>query len=415
MPAPMDTGGILDGVLPQVDSGFQMGYQVQKDRAGARAAALKRAMEQSKMDEDAQHHRALEGHNSNMEAETNRYNSGMLGYHQGQLGVDQEKNTRAAAMEDAKPFEEEVTKLGPALTMYAPKQAGEMGEIARGVAARAYPKTPSAVFPGMDLRTGSLIPGEVTNGPSELENASGRFRKAQEAAGPLMAAGKLDEIKSSPRATMQFDRAVERAGKDFEPLAQQKTDLEHIRGIAAGDGPITGIGPFEGRVPDMLTSQEGIMNRQAAGRVLNAMLKEQSGTAVSTQELERQLAARGLGPTASDRAFREGARELMQEANDFYSHRGAKYAPGVMQTLQSRGGVTQPPAPLPPRETSVLDKPGAGDRAAQVMSSALDGAKKMSPWSGGPGAAKVRVMGPNGERGTVPAGKKLPQGWRVVD
>jgi hypothetical protein len=141
------------------------------------------------------------------------------------------------------------------------------------------------------------------------------------------------------KVAQNVEADIPRLGKELEPLAQMKTDIETLEGFAARDD-IPGFGPVAGYVPDFMQGQEGTQARQAAGRTMANILMMQSGKAVSDKEVERQLQARGIGPRASPTQFREGVKALATEARDAAGRREAWFKPEVREALRARGGTT---------------------------------------------------------------------------
>lgn len=144
----------------------------------------------------------------------------------------------------------------------------------------------------------------------------------------------------------QFEQDVQKYGADMEEIAKAAPDVATLKGFASQpDQP--GFGPIAGRVPDFMTSGEGVAARQAAGRLMANLLHMISGAAVSEPELQRQLQARGLGTTATPEQFRQGVKALEEEYANLAKQRRAKYVPQVPQTYEERGGFKPGGAPAP--------------------------------------------------------------------
>lgn len=191
---------------------------------------------------------------------------------------------------------------------------------------------------------------------------------------------------SQERADKRLESDVQKAGKDLEPNAQMKADLETVIG-AAKESDIPGVGVIAGRLPDWLLSAEGVQTRQAAQRLMNGILRATSGAAVTPSEAERQLAARGMGPGATEQSFRLGLQALAKEAQSAMARTQAKYRPEVLGELEARGGVLA-------RDMPTYQ---AGGTAA--------------------GNGMVRVQAPNGKVKLVPAAQvdaAVAAGGRVV-
>lgn len=188
----------------------------------------------------------------------------------------------------------------------------------------------------------------------------------------LLRAQRTGGAAAADRAEKRLETDVQKAGKDLEPNAQMKADLETVI-AAAEESDIPGVGVVAGRLPDWLLSSEGVQTRQAAQRLMNGILRAASGQAVTPSEAERQLAARGMGPGATEQSFRLGLQALAKEAQSAMTRTQAKYRPQVLDELGSRGGVLAKDMPTY----------GAGE-------------------AGRAGGGMVRVQAPNGKVKLVP-------------
>lgn len=139
---------------------------------------------------------------------------------------------------------------------------------------------------------------------------------------------------------------IQKLGKDVEGLSQVSADLALLERMAATKGDIPGAGRLDAPLAEMGIGDEDIEVRQAAGRVANRLLFEQSGAAVTESEVKRFMAARGLGPGATEEQFRKGVRALAAELRQVLKTKQAKFAPGTRRAYQERGGFTEfQPAP----------------------------------------------------------------------
>lgn len=137
----------------------------------------------------------------------------------------------------------------------------------------------------------------------------------------------------------KMEADIQKLSKDLGFLSTMPDDLTHLEGLVGKDRE--GMGPVGGSMlnPDWMTSSEGNANRQAAQRVLNAILYMASGKTVTEQEMIRQRVARGIGLTSADSAFDLGAPAVNREARDMYSQLLAKYRPEVIDEYRRRGGL----------------------------------------------------------------------------
>lgn len=134
-----------------------------------------------------------------------------------------------------------------------------------------------------------------------------------------------------------LEEDVQKLGKDMEPLSKARSDINLLR-VAADKGNVEGFGPVAGRMPNLVTGDEGVANRQAAGRLMAAIIQATSGQAASEKEVERLLEANGMGRTATDAQFRQGIQKLDAQYQSLTREREAKYHPDVVNVYRTRGG-----------------------------------------------------------------------------
>ena len=172
-----------------------------------------------------------------------------------------------------------------------------------------------------------------------------------------------------PPKPKDLENDVQSLGKDVEPIAKIQPDLATLQG-AAERGDVAGFGPVSGKVPNFLASQEGVANRQAAGRIMAGIIQMISGQAASEKEVERLLEANGLGRSATDAQFREGVSKLTKQYESLLTQREAKYHPRVVETYGERGGFVGPVVGGDGAGASVTDKKAARRALADEMRSA---------------------------------------------
>jgi hypothetical protein len=206
-----------------------------------------------------------------------------------------------------------------------------------------------------------------------------------------------------------IEDAVQKLGKDTEETAVTVNDIGQLT-KSAKEEDIPGFGPVEGLFPDWAPSifyggDEGVKNRQAAKRVMAAILKKQSGTAVSEGEKKDALSARGLNYTASPDRYRQGLASMTSEAEGVFRRSEAKYPHEAVEVLGRRGGTTS--ADIAPLKNAA--------KAAAADKSAGSGTAKASTSIP---AGKIHVQNPStGEELYVDAGdlqSAQADGFKVV-
>jgi hypothetical protein len=130
---------------------------------------------------------------------------------------------------------------------------------------------------------------------------------------------------------------VQKFAADTKDIAAMPDDLAYLQKMAQ-KRDIPGTGPLEGYLPNFALSQEGVDTRQAAMRLLTALLYMRSGKAVTKQEMENQLIARGLGDKATVDQFRSGTSQLERELRTAYKDFRAKYPGEAISMFHERGG-----------------------------------------------------------------------------
>jgi len=176
----------------------------------------------------------------------------------------------------------------------------------------------------------------------------------------------------------QFEGDVQALGKDLEPLSKALPDIDLLKKAAAKED-IAGFGPAEGLLPNLMTSDEGIANRQAAGRLMAAIIQATSGQAASEKEVARLLEANGMGRTATPAQIRQGVEKLSTQYRSLVTQREAKYHPTVVKTYGERGGAIAMPdtseaggVPVVPdvnarRKTRIAELKGSGKSATDII------------------------------------------------
>lgn len=115
--------------------------------------------------------------------------------------------------------------------------------------------------------------------------------------------------------------------------------LTALRTRIAGKKDIPGIGTIEGRIPDALTGDEGLKNRNDAKAIADALLRMQSGAGVSDKE--RQSTYRLYGIEGGDeRAFTDGLDRLESAIQAEVKAKQAGFKPKVVEKYKERGGTT---------------------------------------------------------------------------
>lgn len=136
------------------------------------------------------------------------------------------------------------------------------------------------------------------------------------------------------------DLDTQKLSKIMSDYAPMQEDLQHLDRLSRSNKPVSGFGPIEGHIPDMLINEEGGANRRSTGRLINGILKQNSGAAVSDQERVRTLRAQMMSPNVRDDQLRAAIRELVAITQRTMKAKQAGFPPNVVQGYSEQGGVT---------------------------------------------------------------------------
>jgi hypothetical protein len=140
-----------------------------------------------------------------------------------------------------------------------------------------------------------------------------------------------------------LDKQIETLSKRLEGAPALKQDLATLNQFA-GQEDIPGVGSAEGRLPDfaagLFNGADATRVRQAARGLYSNILKEQSGSTVSEQELKRKLEELGMGPGATEENFRLGLARLTEMAHATLRAKEAGARPEAVEEASRRGLTT---------------------------------------------------------------------------
>lgn len=147
----------------------------------------------------------------------------------------------------------------------------------------------------------------------------------------------------------QLNTDVRGLGQDLEDLGGMRDDLATLRsGAIRSDIP--GVGIIDSRKPGFMQGASDIAVRQAVRGIVSRLLKAQSGSTVSEQELDRKLEELGMGESATEAQFRIGLKRLERDVSGALEQREARHTPDAVNAYRQRGGVTSKDLPKPQRK-----------------------------------------------------------------
>tara|TARA_R100001463_G_scaffold7535_7_gene24029 strand:+ start:139 stop:1149 length:1011 start_codon:yes stop_codon:yes gene_type:complete len=116
---------------------------------------------------------------------------------------------------------------------------------------------------------------------------------------------------------------------------------DEIDKIINQGGNIKGVGVLEGNLPDLFVGEEGKLNKAKIARLFNITLKDRSGSAVTTPELDRLKKEFGAGTFKTDQDFINAFNVYKGIVNKIINQQLAGYDSRALETWTKQGGVSQ--------------------------------------------------------------------------
>jgi hypothetical protein len=138
------------------------------------------------------------------------------------------------------------------------------------------------------------------------------------------------------RREKEFGDDVMALSKRIEGNPMLLNDLGTLQRFAS-EKSIPGVGLLAGSVPNALVGDDAIRARQAAMGVITTLLKEQSGLAVTENEVQRKLQELGMGPRATEKEFRNGVERLTRNVRDHLIGKESGFDDEIVETVRRRG------------------------------------------------------------------------------
>ncbi len=152
----------------------------------------------------------------------------------------------------------------------------------------------------------------------------------------------LDQ-KEQARLDNDVQKLEKRVGDMVPGIVTKMENLDALipGGIEGDDeSPVPGTGPGQFLIPDVMLSNEASDIQQNARGLMADLIKLQSGTAASDQEVARKMKERGMGPGSKSATFKKGLRLLKQEIGSVLKNKETGFRPEVKSLYQERGGIT---------------------------------------------------------------------------
>lgn len=147
--------------------------------------------------------------------------------------------------------------------------------------------------------------------------------------------------KKDARFESDTQKLEKRIGDMVPGIVKKLQNLDDmIPGGIEGAGDVPGAGPGKFLIPDVMLSNEASEVQQNARGLMADLIKLQSGTAASDQEVARKMKERGMGPGSKPETFRSGLRLLRDELVTAVKNKQAGFRPEVIEKYKSREGLT---------------------------------------------------------------------------
>lgn len=127
---------------------------------------------------------------------------------------------------------------------------------------------------------------------------------------------------------------------------------EHLTGLigrlktATTSEDIPGVGPMDRLVPDIVSGDAALQNRNDMREAVRIMLVMKSGKTVTPQEAADY--ARIYGIDGSEEAFRQGVTRLETDIADTIKAKKSGFSPAAREAYEGAGGAKTPPKPDAP-------------------------------------------------------------------
>ena len=201
-------------------------------------------------------------------------------------------------------------------------------------------------------------------------------------------AAKADAVKNRSEKADEdsLQKMTKEIGSDPEQFFNLLGNISaRIGGLDKKKSDLPGVGRIAGKIPDWMTSQDGLDLRSDLKALTNALLKLQSGTGVSQAERDEAQKLQGLSG-ASEAQIYQGLERAKQLAESAIHARTVGFKPEVVQMYVNRGGITpeairgvghakqQQPSPTEPAKMTAADAKAAGmsDREIELLKASGD-------------------------------------------
>ena len=171
-------------------------------------------------------------------------------------------------------------------------------------------------------------------------------------------------VRAEERGAKDIDKQVEILSKRMEGAPGLRNDITTLQSYAA-QKDIPGVGVWDGRMPDLLVSDDATRVRQSVKGILTSVLKEESGVAVSPIELKNKMKEFGFNDGATEDQFRLGLERLSKRAADLLKAKEAGARPEAVAEAKRRGLVTSEDIPLSAKPANGVPAPTGRTKKAK--------------------------------------------------
>ena len=152
---------------------------------------------------------------------------------------------------------------------------------------------------------------------------------------------KDDDLGSTKLGDLAVDKKVKDLSKEFETrgFTNSLATLDEVKALISPDGKIAGFGVVEGLLPGFVVGSEGKYARSTFATLFNQILKDRSGVAVTTPELDRLRTEFNSGALKTEKDMINALQRYERILNKLIKGTLAGYPQEVVDQYVNQGGI----------------------------------------------------------------------------
>ena len=152
---------------------------------------------------------------------------------------------------------------------------------------------------------------------------------------------KDDDLGSTKLSSLAVDKKVKDLSKEFETrgFTNSLATLDEVKALISPDGKIAGFGVVEGLLPGFAVGSEGKYARSTFATLFNQILKDRSGVAVTTPELDRLRTEFNSGALKTEQDMINALQRYERILNKLIKGTLAGYPQEVVDQYVDQGGI----------------------------------------------------------------------------